>query len=490
MIDDITNVLKNSCQLQPDRLILVGVSGGPDSVCLSHVLLQHGYPLIIAHLNHGLRPEASEDAEFVHQLASQWKMPFVSEQQDVAAFARQNGYSLEEGARVARYRFLLHEAAKHDAQAIAVAHTADDQVETVMMHFLRGAGASGLHGMAFRAHMENWEPDIPLVRPLLSTWRKEILEYLKTYQLSSRFDQTNLDIRFYRNRLRHELIPFLETYNPAIRQNVWRMAEILRADDQALQARAQATWAECLKGLGAGFVILDGARLSAQNTGIQRRLLRKGISHLRPGLRDIGYDAIARAMAFVQSPATGKQIILGAGLRMYYEGNAIWLASEEADLPSAKWPQIPSDEAYHLPIPGALALSGGWILRAELYPKPALDDYFNGSNWPVERADPYQAWMDADQIQPPLQVRARRAGDRFFPLGMDNHSLKLTDFMINVKLPRRARGGWPLVISGNLIAWVPGLRLAHPYRITPQTRRQLHLSLEHIEPVSPQEDHN
>ncbi len=490
MIDDITNVLKNFCQLQPDRLVLVGVSGGPDSVCLAHLLLQHGFPLLIAHFNHGLRPEASEDAEFVHHLARQWKASFVSKQQDVAAFARQNGYSLEEGARVARYRFLLHEAAKYDAQAIAVAHTADDQVETVIMHFLRGAGASGLHGMAFRSRMETWEQDIPLVRPLLSTWRNEILEYLKTHHLSSRFDQSNLDIRFYRNRLRHELIPFLETYNPAIRQNIWRMAEILRAEDQALQAMVQATWDKCLKDRGAGFVILDHARLSAQNTGIQRRLLRKGISHLRPGLRDIGYDAIARAVAFMQSPATGKQIILGAGLRMYYEGNAIWLASEEADLPTAKWPQIPAAETHHLTVPGTLPLAGGWILRAEVYTKSALDDHFDQSNWPDERTDPYQAWIDADQIQAPLLVRARRAGDRFFPLGMDNHSLKLTDFMINVKLPRRAREGWPLVVSGDLIAWVPGLRLAHPYRITPQTRRQLHLSLERIEPVSPQSDHN
>ncbi|MEJ2596970.1 MAG: tRNA lysidine(34) synthetase TilS [Anaerolineales bacterium] len=488
MIDDIIKVLKKYCQLQPNRLILVGVSGGPDSVCLLHLLVQHGYPLVIAHLNHGLRPEASDDADFVYQLAHRWKIPFVLGQQDVAVFARQNGYSLEEGARVARYRFLLKEAAKRDAQAIAVAHTADDQVETVLMHLLRGAGTSGLRGMAFRAHMENWEPDIPLVRPLLSTWRSEILDYLEANQLSSRFDQSNLDTRFYRNRLRHELIPLLETYNPAIRRNIWQMAEILRADDKALDEATQAAWVECLHELGAGYVILNGTKLNAQNTAIQRRLLRKGINFLRPGLRDIGYDAIARAVALAQSPTAGKQITLGAGLHLHYEANALWLASAEADLPTADWPQIPSGEVYQLPVPGELALSGGWLLRAEIPPKTGREDYFDGSSWPPDRTDPYQAWIDADQIQTPLQIRTLRSGDRFLPLGMNGHSLKLSDFMINIKLPQRARGGWPLVISGNSIAWIPGLRLAHPFRITPQTRRQIHLSLEHPEATSSEGD--
>lgn len=486
MIDDIINVLNNYCQLQPNHLILVGVSGGPDSVCLFHLLLQHGYPLVIAHLNHGLRPEASEDAEFVHQLAHQWETPFVLGQQDVAVFAHQNGYSLEEGARIARYRFLLKEAAKRDAQAIAVAHTADDQVETVLMHILRGAGTSGLRGMAYRAHMENWEADIPLVRPLLSTWRDEILDYLEANQLSSRFDQSNLDTRFYRNRLRHELIPLLETYNPAIRRNLWQMAEILRSDDEALDEVTRAAWVECLQDLGAGYVILNEARLNAQNIAIQRRLLRKGINFLRPGLRNIGYDAIARALALAHSPSAGKQITLGAGLRMYYEANALWLASAEADLPTADWPQIPSGDVYQLPIPGELALSGSWLLRAEIPPKSSQDDYFEGSSWPSDLTDPYQAWIDADQIQAPLLIRSRRSGDRFLPLGMNYHSLKLADFMINIKLPQRAREGWPLVLSGKAIAWIPGLRLAHPYRITPQTRRQVHLSLVRLDPIAPE----
>ncbi len=369
MIADITNVIKNSCQLQTDRPILVGVSGGPDSVCLLHILLQHGYSLIVAHLNHGLRPEAAEEAEFVRQLADQWNTPFVLGQQDVAAFADQNGYSLEEGARVARYRFLSHEAAKSEAQAIAVAHTADDQVETVLMHILRGTGTSGLRGMAFRSQLKIGDQDIPLVRPLLATWREEILDYLEAHQLPSRTDPSNLDLRFYRNRLRHELIPDLESYNPAIRQHVWRMAEILHAEDEALEEIVQAAWSGCLNGMGEGYVILNKGGLNTQNTAIQRRLMRKSISLLRPGLRDIDFDAIDRALAFVQSPTPGKQIILGAGLRIYYEGEAFWLASEEANLPTATWPQIPAGETYHLPLPGALALPGGWILRARLFLK-------------------------------------------------------------------------------------------------------------------------
>jgi tRNA(Ile)-lysidine synthase len=488
MTADIANVIKNSCQLQTDRPILVGVSGGPDSVCLLHIFLQHGYSVIVAHLNHGLRPEAAEEAEFVRQLASQWHTPFVLGQQDVAAFADQNGYSLEEGARVARYRFLSQEAAKSNAQAIAVAHTADDQVETVLMHLLRGAGTTGLRGMAFRSQIKYFDQDIPLVRPLLSTWRDEVLDYLKAHQLPSRTDQSNLDVRFYRNRLRHELIPYLESYNPAVRQHVWRMAEILRADDEALEGIVQAAWSGCLHAVGEGYVIHNRERLSAHNPAIQRRLVRKGINLLRPGLRDIDFEAIDRALRFVQSPTTGKQIILGAGLRMYYEGEAIWLVSEEADLPTATWPQIPAGETYQLSLPGALALPGGWILRGEIITEPAPESHFSEKNGPALPTDPYQAWMDADQIEIPLIVRARQPGDRFHPLGMNGHSLKLADFMINIKLPQRARESWPLVISGDLIAWIPGLRLAYPFRITAQTRRQARLRLEHAEISSTHDD--
>jgi tRNA(Ile)-lysidine synthase len=481
MIADITYVLKNICLLQPDRPIIVGVSGGPDSVCLFHILLQQRYPLIAAHLNHGLRPEATEDAEFVRQLAVEWQTPFILGQRDVAAFAKQNGYSLEEGARVARYHFLSHEAAAANAQAIAVAHTADDQVETVLMHFLRGTGASGLRGMTFRTRLEYWEQDIPLVRPLLSTWREDILEYLEANQLPSRLDQSNLDVRFYRNRLRHELIPFLESYNLAIRQNVWRMSEILRAEDEALDEMTEAAWSECLSSVGEGYVVLKREGLFAQNTAIQRRLVRKSIGLLRPGLRDIDFDSIERALACVKSPAPSKHVTLGAGLHMYYESGAICLAREKTNLPTASWPQIPVGEVYLLPLEGILQLPGGWILRSELDPEPALDEPVDGVNWSTAKEDPYHVWMDADQVQSPLLVRARQPGDRFHPLGLDSHSLKLADFMINVKLPQRARAGWPLVISGNRIAWVPGLRLAHPFRVTPQTRRQVHLSLERMD---------
>jgi tRNA(Ile)-lysidine synthase len=478
MIAHISNVLKNYCRLDPDRPILVGVSGGPDSVCLLHILIQNGYALIIAHFNHGLRPEADEEAEFVRKLAVEWQIPFILGQKDVAAFASEHGYSLEEGARMARYRFLSKEAAKRAAQAIAVAHTADDQVETVLMHLLRGTGTSGLRGMAFRTQMKNWGQNTTIVRPLLSTWREEILDYLEAHRLPSRFDRSNLDVRYYRNRLRHELIPFLESYQPAIRQNVWRMAKILQADDEALEAQVQTAWAGCFIEKGRGYIILNRNGLSAQNTSIQRRLVRKSIGLLRPGLRDINFEAIERVLAFVQSPRAGKHIQLGAGISVSFEGGAIWITSQEADLPNATWPQIPPGEAFQLTLPGSLALSGGWILRGEIILE--VGEAFDSESWPSAGADPYQAWMDADQIQSPLLVRARVPGDRFHPLGLEAHSLKLSDFMINVKLPQRARQGWPLILSGDTIAWVPGLRLAYPFRVTPQTRRLVHLSLERV----------
>ena len=474
MLEHIRNVTDNFCQIDPGELLLVGVSGGPDSLCLLDALYCLGYKLIVAHLDHGLRPESGGEAENVAALAASRNLPFVLEQADVAGFANQQGMSLEEAARTLRYRFLFQQARQNQAQAVAVGHTADDQVETTLMHLLRGTGLGGLRGMEWRSLPNTWDTEIPLVRPLLGTWRQQIVAYLETRQLQANLDASNQDRRFYRNRLRLELIPFLEELNPGARQRIWRMAEVLGEEDKLLDSLVDAAWKDCFAESGPGYLAFDGAGLLACPLAIQRRLIRRGIAALRPGLRNIDFAAVERALNFLQAPTRTSRLDLAAGLRLELQENRLWIAAWEAELTGQNQPQIDPQLALTLETPGEVLLPGGWQLSAE---RLNMDEAVRQQA--LTNVDPYQCWLDAGSLGLPLGVRARRAGDRFCPLGMGGHSMRLSDFMINFKLPRRMRSRWPLVVDGNQIVWVPGFRGCDPAAIRAGTMKVVHISLVH-----------
>jgi tRNA(Ile)-lysidine synthase len=239
-LERIRSLLESECGLQSEKPVLVGVSGGPDSLCLADVLESLGYSLVIAHFNHQLRPQAGDDARVVEEFAGKRGIPFVLGSEKVGEFAESHHLSLEEAARICRYRFLFSQAEAAGAQAVAVAHNADDQVETVLMHLLRGSGLSGLRGMPYRSLTTEWSSTIPLVRPLLGVWREEINEYCAVRQLQPVTDLSNQDTTFYRNRLRHELVPYLQHYNPQAKERIWKMANVLAADYEVLEAQVEA----------------------------------------------------------------------------------------------------------------------------------------------------------------------------------------------------------------------------------------------------------
>lgn len=439
-------------------------------------VLRLGWRASAVHLNHGLRPEADEEEQKLRRFAKNRQVELISGKADVAGFARDNQLSIEEAARFARYRFLFEQARALDAQAVLVAHNADDQVETVLMHLLRGAGLSGLKGMEPCLLPNPWSGSLPLVRPLLQVWRSEILAYCQENGLDPSFDPSNLDTRLHRNRLRHELIPFLESINPRARQLIWRTSDILRFDHEVIEEAARQAWLRCFAVPGEGCLALKTAAVLDEMEGIQRRVVRQAVSLLRPGLRDIDFELARRALAAMQQgPSPGRRD-LGANLFIYVEDDLTWISDWEAELPRGPWPQMPALEqrcpVLHLPIPGRLLLSGGWELVASPAGEagPALASA-------LENKDPYQVWLDLDRLEQPLQVRCRRPGDRFRPLGLHGHSLKLSDFLINQKMPARARDAWPVVCSADEIAWIPGLQLAHPFRLRAETARFVHLHL-------------
>ena len=460
--------LQEDCRLLPDQPLLVGVSGGADSLCLLEILHILGYPLIVAHFDHSLRPDSAADAERVRQEAQLRGTAFVTNRQDVAALARQQHLSIEEAARVARYTFLFDQARQHAAQAIAVAHTADDQVETVLMHLLRGAGIAGLKGMTWRVVHPEWDAAIPLVRPLLGVWRSEIEACCQQFGLHPLNDPSNADTTFFRNRLRHELIPNLADYNPRIKQVVWRMAQSLAGDHEIIQLATTQAWQTICLRQQASFVELSAAGLLAQPRGMQRSLMRQAIACLRPQLRDIDFQSIERALAFIRQPSATGQMDLISNLLIRIENGQVFLVKKSTQVLDPGWPQMPSQLELTLPIPGQLQL-GEWRLVADLLQE------VEQSSLASAMQDRWQTWLDADSLKLPLTLRTRQPGDRFRPLGMDGHSLKLSDFWVNQGLNRRARPAWPLIFSGEELVSVPGFRPAHPCRLTDQTRRVVHL---------------
>src|SRR6266498_853364 len=473
MLENIDSILSEKCGLRRDRPVIAGVSGGPDSLCLMNVLRKAGYRIIVAHFNHKLRPDADADANIVEQTAGRLNVASVIQSGDVRAFADAEKLSIEESARILRYRFLMEQARHFHAQAVAVGHTADDQVETVLMHFIRGAGLAGLKGMGYRTIIQIFDPEIPIVRPLLDTWREETIVYCGANGFRPRHDPSNASLDFFRNRLRHLLIPTLESYNPRFREVLFRTSRSLSADYEILAELLDKVWKECAVQETTDFIAFDAAALNKQSVGLQRNLIRRAMESLRPGSADVTYATLDRAANFIADSGQRARMDMSGDLHLLREGTLIYIIAGETTLPIERWPQMPDEgTVISLKIPGSVALCGGWKLTCERW---------NIASLALEQAksndDPFQVWLDAKGISDALELRGRQDGDRFEPLGMDGHQVKISDFFINVKLPQRARDRWPLLCMGERVVWVPGYRPAHPFRLTASTRQALYFSV-------------
>lgn len=297
--------------------MVVGVSGGVDSVCLLHLLArfgqQAGFRVIAAHLDHQLRPESSDDAAFVAQFAARIGVPVEVEQRDVKTLCAQAGWSLEDGARRIRYQVLTELAQKRGATHLAVAHTADDQAETVLMRLLRGSGLLGLSGIPVKRQLHR---NLQLVRPLLYQWRSDILIYLKAHQLPFREDASNQDLSFLRNRIRHQLLPLLEQlYNPAIRRILVQLAQQSWDDYDYLRHTAGRYWKRTTKEK-TGQITLSLPALRRQPKAIQRQLVREAIQRLRREGTQVEFRHwLEVERLFSQKPLT-HQVDLPGGVRI------------------------------------------------------------------------------------------------------------------------------------------------------------------------------
>ena len=357
---------------------------------------------------------------------------------------------------------------------MAVGHTADDQVETILMNFLRGTGLRGLRGMTHRRRLPQFHPEIPLVRPLLDFWREDILSYRDANKLTTLEDPSNQDHSFTRNRVRHELIPFLEAYNPRLKQGIQRMAGVMAGELELVEKVLDSHWVGILEEAGENGYGFRRSAWSDLPTGVQRGLLFRALRTFLPIGSDIDFETINRALTFLSIPEHNGRIMLKGGIQLIRRPTLIWVLGEGVPVAGEVWPAVTPGSVKTLKVDDELLLEGNWQISAHV-----VERLPESPPWGKPDPDDFQAWIDGQHCPGPFIVRARRPGDRFRPLGMDGHSQKLSDVMINEKIPAEARGTWPLVVFEGEIVWLPGHRLSHSARVRQSSQRGIHLRLVH-----------
>lgn len=461
-VEDLPNHVEAYCKrhamFRRGDKVLVGVSGGSDSTALLDILFnlrpRLGIELVVAHFNHKLRGEESdEDARAVARLAQGYGLPFVADAGDVAAFAKKARRGIEEAARHLRYAFFERVMGEARADRVALGHNADDQAETILFHFLRGSGTAGLAGM----------PPVrgPFVRPLLGTRRSTIEKYCRWARLATRIDTSNFDTDYTRNRIRLELIPALQSaYNPNLVPALLRMAEIIRADEAFMHAEALRVFAS-QSGVTEDEVAFDRKAFDVVPLALQRRLVRLAWSELT-GRDDLPFDQVEKALEIIARKESGQVVQFPGGVYMTKEQMAVTF--------TYAFPQPDATPyAYPVAVPGVTDIpEAGAQLECRIVDRKDIPD--------PRELGPDRAVLDFDRLVQPLAVRNRRPGDVFQPFGSGVTRLK--KFLSGLKVTRRERDRIPLLVDGKgRIAWVAGMRAAEWCRVDRGTTRALFLEM-------------
>ena len=448
-----------------NNLLVVAVSGGPDSMALLHALIaleeSTALRLHVCHLNHNFRgEEAEEDARFVSDVAARLGLPATVEKADPVAYQRDMGISsFEEAAREVRYRFLARVCDEAGGAAVVLGHTFDDLAETVLMHLLRGSGIHGLRGME---EVSFWRgrgeaPEAKLFRPLLDVTKRDTAAYCEAKTILFREDSGNLQPRFTRNRVRHRLLPVLEEFNPRAKDALARMSRLASMEVDYLESEVARVWPSAARERGDA-IAFDRGVLALLHPLLRRLLLREGYRRLTGDTRRLEESHLTAASELVLAPA-GKSLDLPRGIRVHSGYDELVLGPAATACP---FPALQGEHPLQLPQAEGEATSEvtGWRIEARSFsPSPAEPS-----------RDAFSADLDLDAIANGLRVRARRPGDRFQPLGMDGRK-KLQDFFVDAKVPREWRDRVPLLMSDGGIAWVVGYRIAEWAKVTDATQK-------------------
>ncbi len=452
LLDRVLNVIRTQGLIPAGSRLVVGVSGGTDSLTLLHLLADLRQPLAldlhVATLDHGLRGEAgAADARFVVDLAEAWNIPVTAGYVEVSTLAQERGLGIEAAARTARYDFLAAVAHEVDADRAAVAHQADDQVETVLLHLLRGSSLAGLVGMTYSTSLPG-HADLTLIRPLLGVARADLEAYCREHNLQPRQDASNEDTHYTRNRLRREAIPYLRQLSPQIERRLTQLAEIAALEDDL----ADSTLHQAI----APHLIRSEARISLPNglffnlhPALQRRFIVWAVRQLNDG-QEVDYRRVSAALEMAVRGKVGARTQFRGGVQFRTARRDV-IVERATEAFGADEPLLSAPgEVVSINLPGVIRLDGGWLLEASLLPL---------ADTAVRLAAPEGSV---------LSLRGRRTGDRFAPLGLSGHTQKLSKWMIDHKVPQPLRDRLPLVALDDQIAAIywRGWFVSELFRVT------------------------
>ncbi len=456
LLEKVKQTINKHSLLSKGDSVVVGLSGGPDSMALLDLLssLREEYDLVLipAHLNHGFRgKEAEEDLAFCEEVAGRYGFDLVAESVDLPALIREEGLSPQAAAREVRYDFFMRTAAANHASKIALGHHADDQAETLLMRLLRGAGTRGLSGIPIQR-----EPGI--IRPLLHVTREEILHYLKEKKIPFRNDSSNQKEIYLRNRIRQELIPLLkEKYNPNLVEDLRRTAEILGEEEDFLEEQAES----CFLPIEVkGGLALEMSDLKKLPHALLRRVVRLAISHARGSISGVTFQHVDAVMQLMQSKGSSARIDLPGKMTVRKVYGHLEFCNEN--------PKEVLMGLHEIPIPGREVI-------------PVLEIEVESSILSPEEAPPSlhkgAALFDFDKCSPPLSIRTRVPGDVFYPKGFGRRK-KVKRFFIDEKIPHNMRDSVPLLVNReNEILWVGGYRMDNRFLVNPGTSRALFVQI-------------
>ncbi|MFZ0611349.1 MAG: tRNA lysidine(34) synthetase TilS [Desulfobacterales bacterium] len=463
----------------PGAAVLVGVSGGPDSVALLHILQclapEYGWRLAVAHLNHGLRREADDDAGFVAALAAGLKLDCHTIKRDVAGLRSRQRLSLEEAGRMARYAFFEGLAARHGFDKIALGHQADDNAELVLMFILRGSGSLGFAGIPpVRA---KW-----IIRPLIRLSRRDILDYLNAAGLTYVTDRSNRDSRFTRNRIRNRLMPLLrDSYNPQVSAALNRLAEIQRQEHVWIEEVADALYRDVRLPAPAGTLRLSIPRLARHPVAAQRRILRKAIAGIKGNLQRISFAHLKSAIDLLALDRRDGRLALPEGLVVERSADILRISTSDAparEKSVAGAELLPVSFCHAVGKPGPEPMI---VTIAEAGCRVIFSTVTAGAAVNRRQAGQRVAFFDINRLSFPLTLRSIRAGDRFRPFGLRG-SQKISKYLIDHKVPRKKRPTCPVLLSQGRIIWLVGHRTADDGSLTPVTRDIMRAEITWVRP--------
>lgn len=452
----IKNVYKHKLIKENDNIIL-GLSGGPDSMVLLHILLyvreRISFNLVVAHINHGVRgEEALKDEKFTEKVAKELGLDFFSTKADMVGLAKEKNISEEEAGREIRYGFFRELIKELGHGKIAVAHNRNDQAETLLMRIMRGTGIDGLAGMSFKSD--------DIIRPILDINRWEIEKYVEDNSIETVVDKTNLETIYSRNKVRLELIPYIkENFNPNIIDTLFRLSENAKLDSSFLEECSGKVYKSISKEKSAS-VVMKSDLFMEEDKAVKNRIIRKAIYNLIHTLQGIEEVHISSVVDLFNKGETGKRIDLPNNLLAKVSYNNLIIEKnineDMAEVCENKEETI-------------LQIGQNYLEEYNLEINLKIIDrkYINFKN-----VSSNVKFFDYDIMNEEIWIRTRNPGDRFAPIGMKGRK-KIKDYFIDEKIPRDLRDEIPLLMCGENIIWVIGYRMSEDYKVKKETRNVL-----------------